>query len=166
MGRLPTYFAGRQITHRTPYEMGGTVTLDAESSGVYFPQPTFMHQFDQPFEIHRMIPRVIALDDEGAPLATQVDPLILEFMTKVMITSLTPVATITKAAERISGLVKGNDEHTWEFADPFTLVRSEGLIVVADNLLAAAFITDYAATALQIVFQGFQIVVAPPTDTR
>jgi hypothetical protein len=163
MGRLPSEFAGRRITFRVPFTMPGELTIAAGATGVQFPEATYLHNQDKPFEIHRVIPRVTALNANGYVYNPQPIESLLERLTRIRIFDVSKNENLTKNAQLLHSLVKGEDEKTWEWAEPYTLVRSEGFQVSADNLATQSIVgEEYGSTRLEVAFQGFLVVVAAP----
>jgi hypothetical protein len=146
MERLPDTYAGKEIRFRIPYSMPGELQLDAESQGVQFPEATFLHNVEKPFEIHRAIIRLTALDDSTPP---------------VILASKNEV--LTKNAQLIDSLLKANEE-TWEWYEPYTLVRSEGFQVSCDTDATYPEGTTYIRA--EITFQGYLIVIGAPSESR
>ena len=165
MGRLPEYWAGRKITMRIPYEMPGEITLTTLQTGVQFPDATFLHNVDKPFEIHRCKPVIQQLDVSGLPINTQLAQENLLSLVRVRVSDLGKNELLTKAPTLCSLLVKGSAEQTWEWAEPYTIVRSENMQIVADAL-SLANITNTTSLRLAWAFQGFLLVVAPPSESR
>lgn len=170
MGRLPDSWAGRKITMRIPYEMAGELSLASNQVGVQFPDATFLHNVDKPFEIHRAKPVVTALDVNGIPVVASLPTpdQMLQFM-RVRVNDLGKNELMTKAPTVCSLIVKGSSESTWEYAEPYTITRSESFQVIADcldltNLVAAS--ATVAKLKLAWAFQGFLLVVAPPSESR
>lgn len=167
MGRLPDSWAGRKITMRVPYEMAGEVILASLQPGLQFPDATFSHNVDKPLEVHRCKPIVTGLDANG--LVTNTQPLqeVLQQLIRVRISDLGKNELMSKSPTLLALLVKGAAEATWEWAEPYTIVRSESFQVVADALslanFAAAGITQLR---LSWIFEGFLLVVAPPSESR
>ena len=203
MGRLPTEFAGRKISFRVPYTMPGELIIPANTQGVQFPEGVFLHNSDKPFEIHRVIPRVSALTSVDLNTATApppnvvVDPPVvyqvgnsvdqenasamLERLTRIRIFDFSKNENLTKNAQLLTTLTKGSEEKTWEWAEPYTLVRSEGFQVTIDNMATPLIVEGqlvatvspappafhvYTHTRLELAFQGYLIVVAPPGQYR
>lgn len=166
MGRLPSEFAGRKITFRVPYHIAGELTVAASAVGIQFPEATFLHNTDKPFEIHRVIPRLTALDVNGVVLVAQPADMMLERLTRLRLFDFSKNEGLTKTTSLVHSLVKGTSERTWEWAEPFYLVRSEGFQVTVDNLAAPAFVAGYVSTRVEVSFQGFEVVVAPPSQQR
>ena len=166
MGRLPSYFAGREITARTPYNMEGELTLAPSLSGRTYPDSTFLNAVNRPFEVHRLIPRVVALDAESLPISTQPSQLdLLMNLVKANIENLTANDKMTKSAQLISTLVKGTSEQTWEWAEPYYLPNGHQFTVALDTLALPAGVS-YTQLKIAFNFQGFLLQVAPPSESR
>lgn len=163
MGRLPNEFAGKLITFRLPYSMPGEIQLSADSQGVQFPEATFLHNVEKPFEIHRMIVRLTGLDDSVPPVVQPVQPTILEKLVRLRITDTSKNEVLTKNAQLVETLVKLN-EQTWEWDEPYTLVRSEGFQVAVDT--DAGYPADTELIRAEVTFQGYLIVIAKPSESR
>lgn len=176
MGRLSTEWAGRLITMRIPYEMSGELIIPASQSGVQYPDDRFTNNVDMPFECHRVIPRVTAVDASGVALATQLPQDLAQSLIRARINDFGKNVMMTKNPTILNTLTKGSSERTWEWADPYYLVRSEGFQVVLDTLAfpiwdgaqipAAVPVTPLAALRIEWTFQGFLLQVAPPSNTR
>lgn len=168
MGRLPSQFAGRNITFRVPYQMAGELTLGFSSSGTQYPDAVFSHQIDKPFEIHRVIPRITALDGSGLVLATQPTQDTLTELVRLFIFDFSKNEAMMKSPTLVSLITKGSSERTWEWAEPYTIVRSEGFQVRVDTLAIPNPNFNPAVTSLrmELSFQGFLLVVAPPSENR
>lgn len=165
MGRLPATFGGRLITARQPWAMSGEVQLTSAQPGVQFPEATYLNSTDRPFEIHRMIPFVVAQDSSSVALPVQPDQDLLTALIRTRIQDLGKTATLTKSATLLRLMVKGNSERTWEFADPYYLVKSEQLQVVNDALTFPV-ISNLNNLKVCIDFAGFFITIGPPSETR
>jgi hypothetical protein len=168
MGRLPATFGGRIITARQPQSFAGEVKLTSAQPGVQFPDATFLNSTDRPFEIHRMIPFVVAQDANDVALAVQPAQDLLMALARTKITDLGKGPTsLMKSPTLIRLLVKGNSERTWEWADPYYLAKSEQFQVVNDAL---TFPVDLQETMFSIKigmnFEGFFITIGPPSDVR
>jgi hypothetical protein len=165
MGRLPDQWAGRKITMRVPYTMPGEIILTSGQPGVQFPEATFMNNVDKPFEIHRVIPRVTALDVNNVSLSPQPAQELLSGLARVRMTDIGKNSPLTKNPALISLLTKGSSELTWEWADPYYLIRSESIQIVADALTFPT-ITNFVSIRIEFSLQGFLVVVAPPSNER
>jgi len=165
MGRLPSTWAEKLITMRTPYEMDGELMVASGATGQQYPDATFANNIDKPFEIHRMIPRVTALDSSGVPLATQPDQDLLQSLVRLSITDLGKNTPLTKSPTLMKLFTKGEAERTWEFADPYYLIRTELIQIVVDSLPFPA-IDGLAFLRVEISFQGFLLTVAPASESR
>lgn len=166
MGRLPSHFAQRLVTYRQPWGMYGEIILTSGQTGIPYPEATFLNATDKPFEIHRMIPRITALDNAGVPLVTtpsEFDQLLN--LVKISITDLGKNTPLQKSATRLRNLVKGSSELTWEWADPYYLIRTEQFNVVLDADPFPA-IAGLVSLRVELAFQGFFVVIAPPSENR
>lgn len=145
--------------------MAGEVSLTSAQPGIQFPEAMFLNNTDRPFEIHRMIPFIVAQDSDGTALATQPEQDLLSALIRTKITDLGKTTPLLKAATLIRLLVKGNSERTWEFADPYYLVKSEQLQVINDAL---AFPSIESLNSLKVCmdFQGFFVTLGPPSESR
>ena len=168
MGRLADQWAQRRITMRIPFVFAGELIQAASITGVQFPDATFMNNIDKPYEIHRMKPWVSPLDTNGVLLAnaTTFDEDTLQNIVRLTIADLGKNEKLTKSATLIVMLVKGSSERTWEFADPYYLVRSELIQVIVDTLAFPTAISGLTNLRIQVSFQGFLVVVAPPSESR
>ena len=166
MGRLPDEWAGRKITMRVPFEFAGELTLAGSTSGQQFPDATFLHNIDKPFEIHRMIPRITGVDANGAVVATQPDQQLLQSLVRLRITDLSKNENLTKSSTLMKLFTKGTSEQTWEWASPYYLVRSESFQILVDTQAIPTFNPTIAQLRIEIAFQGFLVVVAPPSESR
>lgn len=142
--------------------MPGELVLDAGQVGVQFPEATFLHNSDKPFEIHRLIPRVSGIDDQDALIDPQPTDL-LERSVRIRIFDFSKNENLTKNAQLLDSLTKGTSERTWEWAEPYVLSRSEGFQVTVDNNATVAIANQ---TRVELTFQGFLIVVAAPSESR
>jgi len=165
MGRLPATFGGRIITARSPWVMAGEVTLTTAEPGIQYPESTFLNSTDRPFEIHRMIPFVIAQDTDGVALPSQPSQDLLCSLIRTKIQDLGKLNNLTKSATLLRLLVKGSSEFTWEFADPYYLVKSEQLQVINDALTFPT-ISGLVTLKVGISFEGFFVTIGPPSESR
>jgi hypothetical protein len=159
--------------------MSGELVVLNGQVGVQFPEATFLQNTDKPFEVHRCIVRLFPFDNNTTP--APLDPVftgavpnllsILQNYARIRIRDFSKNENLTKAAQLIGTLSKEN-EMTWEFEDPYTLVRSEGFEVTCDNNLANFNITVGAVTTtvgnlrFQVNFEGFLLVIAPASEQR
>lgn len=166
MGRLPETFASQPVAFRVPYIMSGTFILGSAAGPSQLPTATFMCTEDKPFEIHRMIPRVLAVDASNQPVEGVSSDLMLRLIS-MQIQDLGKDQFFTKQPVTLNGFVKGTTEQTWEFADPYYLRKSENLIVsLTSETYPAGFLAEATSIQVQISFEGFLVVIAPPTDRR
>lgn len=177
MGRLPLQFANRPITFRVPHNMTAEMDVLPNQSGVVFPEASFLVNVDKPFEIHRIKVRVVAKRTEGEQLVVmEIQPQTLEERVRIRITDVSKNENLTKNATLVSMLKKDN-EGTWEWDEPYTLVRAEGFQVIVDTLnFPAICVPGPGCDGLQSVvpekvrvtvnLQGYLLVIAAPTETR
>ncbi len=170
MGRLPSHFAGRVITERNPYNIPGELIVAFSANGVAFPANTFDHNVDKPFEQHRMIPRVTGLSASGVVVSPQPDQDELQSLVRLRIENTGRNELLQKASMLMKLYTKGTSERSWEWADPYYMIRGEGLIVNVDTVAAPAAYAGLAVPITQlrieINFQGFLDVIAPPSENR
>ena len=175
MGRLPSTWGDRLITMRVPYTMEGELIM-ANNVSSQFIDALFTNNVDMPFECHRMIPRVTALDDANVALANQPSQDLLQSLARLRLVDFGKNVNMTKSPTLLNTLTKGSSERTWEWAEPYYLIRSEGFQATIDTLAFPIWDGGQIPTApptvplvslrIEIAFQGFLCVVAPPSNTR
>jgi hypothetical protein len=175
MGRLPAEFAGKPITFRIPYSMPGELLVASNTQGNQFPDATFLHNVDKPFEIHRVLVRLTGFDNQATPVMIPAQPANLAKLVRLRLSDTSKNETLTKAAHLVDTLLSNNTE-TWEWEDPYTLVRSEGFSVQVDaQALGTVCSPDNDCNLAQVTvgnvrvelaFQGYLIVIAPPSEMR
>jgi len=153
MGRLPDTFNDRKIVQRLPYAMAGTVIMEASQTGRQFTSAAFLHNIDKPFEIHRMVPRVM-----GVVAATPVnltgaqgDPFI-----SCRIFDFDRNQDLVKASTQISSLIKSDSFHTWEFGEPYYLSKGQGFTVLLDS---SVFVDVTNVWSVRVAFQGYLVTL-------
>ena len=165
MGRLPETFAGRRIAFRVPFTMPGTMVIGSSAGPVQFPTATFMQTEDKPFEIHRVIPRLSNVNT-AIPESTlmRMVSIRMEDLGKEQFLTKQPLAGQPQDIQIIN-IVKGDVEKTWEWPDPYYLRKNENIIV---SLQSIPYPTEVEGVGIQveIVLEGFLIVIAPPSDRR
>lgn len=155
----------RVITDRMPYEISGELIMAGNQSAIQFPDNTFSNNTDKPFEIHRMKPFVWGLGASDVLLQVQPDQDALAGAVRLYINDLGLNQIITKNPTLIPLMTKGSSERTWEFADPHYLTRGNQIQVIATTLALTNFST-ITNVRIGLGFQGFLLVVAPPTENR
>lgn len=150
---------------RQPWGMYGELIITSGQTGRPFPEATFLNATDKPFEIHRMIPRITALDSSNVPLPVQPDQFSMLALVKCSISDLGKNTPLQRSATRLRSLTKGTSELTWEWADPYYLVRTEQFQVTLD---ADPFpvIASLSSLRVELEFEGFFVVIAPPSENR
>jgi len=177
MGRLPIRFDGQLITFREPYEFSADISVAAGDS-VQFPDKTFLEATSKPFEIHRVIPRLTAFFTVTSVLTImEPQPSILSRLIRFRMQDLSKNEPNTKTTTLLDTVVKDN-EQTWEWEEPYTIVRGEQFQVSIDAAASFGFtpfstlisalspIPTIDSIRVELTFQGYHIVVGPPLETR
>lgn len=184
---LPQLFDGQEIKFRIPYSMPGELAVDITANvppfSTQFPAATFLHNVDKPFEIHRVIPRITLLTTVSAVdfvvlSPTGTDPITgFEKLVHLRIDDTSKNEKWTKAPQLISDMVNKNTG-VWELECPYTIVRSEGFNVEVDvqRFSPNPFLVSVPAGSptlttinkirVDLTFEGYLVVIAPPSETR
>ncbi|MBK7823043.1 MAG: hypothetical protein IPJ61_18840 [Tessaracoccus sp.] len=165
MGRLAQTFAGLQIMDMFPYNMPTEQTFTTGQTGIAFPNADLMNQEGMPFAVHRVIPRVSALDSSGLLLATQPDVNVAEALIKLAVLWQGFNQNGTKAPTRISNLVGGStSERYWRLEEPIVLPNANGVVLTGscDTFPASFAGSGIISLRVTLVLQGFFLQVAPP----
>lgn len=147
-----------------PYSMQTQLTLAASVSGQQFPNADLLNTVDKPIAVHRMIPRVIALDSNGLPLASQPDIETREALVSIALTLTGLNQPMVKDASPVflGNLLGGTtSERYWRYEEPFVLPNGNGVIASANVGAFPAGVT-YTQLRITLLFQGYLLVVAPP----
>lgn len=178
MSRLPLEYASKIITMRLPYQLPGELDVAPNASGVVFPDVVFSHQVDKPFEIHRMRVRLAAKGTpEGftQPTVLEPQPATLEERVKLKIQDVGKNESQMKSSTLVSTLLDRNTG-AWDWEEPYTIVRSEGfqvqvdtgdypnVIVYDENIEPEIVPVQFVRVAVN--FQGFLVIIGPPSETR
>ncbi len=117
-----------------------------------------------------MIPRVTALSESGIVISPQPDQEEMQSLVRMRVENTGRNELLQKASQLMKLYTKGSSERTWEWADPYYMIRGEGLMISVDT---QAFPAAYAGLTvpvtklrIEINFQGFLIVIAPPSENR
>jgi hypothetical protein len=164
MGRLPTTYAGKPIYNRDPYVLYGELAVTSAQISTEYPQATFSCQTTKPLEMHRLKPWLVALDAEDVPLATQPDQDLLASLIRISVKKFDQEQSMTRVPVRISALVKGTAERTWEWADPSYLECSTGF-TVSITPVTFPVIQDLASILVCVSIQGYMIQLKAPDNT-
>lgn len=178
MGRLPLQFAGKDITFRIPYNIAAELDVGPNLSGVVFPEASFLHNVDKPFEIHRVR---IGLTAKGTPTGfvsptiLEPQPTTMEQRVRLRILDFSKNENMTKSATLVSQLLQKNTG-AWDFEEPYTIVRSEGFQVQMDTLDFPAVVVlddniepervDVQFARIEVNFQGYLDIIGPPSEVR
>ena len=178
MGRLPLQFAGKDITFRIPYNIAAELDVGPNLSGIVFPEASFLHNVDKPFEIHRV---KIALTAKGtpatfvAPTVLEPQPTTLEQRVRLRFLDFSKNENLTKSATLVALLLQRNTG-AWDLEEPYTIVRSEGfqvqidtqdypfIIFYNDNIQPVK--VDVQLVRVEINFQGYLDIIGPPSEVR
>jgi hypothetical protein len=161
-------FADQPISLRIPFVMPGELSLAENQSGIEYPPGAFAYNRDKPFECHRMLARFTAFGAGGVQLAVQPEQKTLAALVRIKVVDFSKSNQFTQNAVLASAFMKDN-ELTWEWEDPYTVVRAEGFQVTLDTLdfdLLPALATPIETIRTEITFEGFQLVVAAASETR
>jgi hypothetical protein len=174
----PTHFIDREILWTIPYSMPGELVLGPNETGVPFPEPQFMHNVDKPFEIWRMIARTTGMVGPSVEdaVVSETQPLTLDRRVRLAIQDTSKNERVTKNPQLISSFQKAN-EMSWEWDPrPYTIIRQEGLQVMAStqgfpsvcapNADCEPVLTPITFTRIEVTFEGWLLVLAPPSNTR
>lgn len=164
MGRLPDTFAGQPIKSRVPFTLSAEMIISSDTGPLMFQTSSFMMTQNKPFEAHRFIPRVQAVDVSSNP-ADGVENDVMMRLLDVSILDTGKNQWLTKHPVSLYDLVKGTTEKTWEWADPYYLREGESFTVELTSGVFPAALNDLRIRA-KLCFEGFLIVIAPPTERR
>ena len=165
MGRIATRFAGLQVMDMVPYSMSTRLTLGPSVSARQFPNADWLNTNVYPFAVHRMIPRIIALDADDLVVATQPDLEVREALVSIGMNLQGFNMPMTKDMNPIpvGNLVGGSTgERYWRFEEPFVLPNSYGVVASATVSAFPAGVT-YTQLRITLVLEGFNLIVAQPT---
>jgi hypothetical protein len=178
MGRLPLQFAGKDITFRIPYNIAAELDVGPNLSGIVFPEASFLHNVDKPFEIHRV---KIDLTGKGtpdgfiSPTVLEPQPITLEQRIRLRVLDFSKNENLTKSATLIALLLARNTG-AWDLEEPYTIVRSEGFQVQLDTQDFPAVVildvtiqperVDVQLVRVAINFQGYLDIIGPPSEVR
>lgn len=183
MGRLPLSFAGKDVTFRIPYNIAAELDVGPNRSGIVFPEASFLHNVDKPFEIHRV---KIGLTGKGtpvgfsSPIILEPQPTILDRLVRLRILDFSKNENLTKSAT-LTRLLLRRDTDAWDLEEPYTIVRSEGFQVQVDTLgepgdiFTNVVILDaniepervpVQLVRVEVNFQGYLNIIGPPSEVR
>lgn len=178
MGRLPLAFAGKTITYRIPYNVAAEIDVPPDRNGIVFPESSFLHNVDKPFEIHRVIVRLTARGTpEGftSPQIFDPQPTTLEERIRLRFLDFSKNENLTKSSTLVS-LLLSRISGAFDLEEPYTIVRSEGFqvqidsqafpngIILNSDVIPESVPTDFVR--VEINFQGYLIIIGPPSEVR
>jgi len=178
MGRLPLQFAGKDVTFRIPYNIAAELDVGPNLSGIVFPEASFLHNVDKPFEIHRVIIRLTAKGTPATfvtPTVLEPQPTTLEERVRMRILDFSKNENLTKSSTFVSLLLNRNTG-AWDLEEPYTIVRSEGFQVQIDTQDYPAVVildatiqperVDVQFVRIELNFQGYLDIIGPPSEVR
>lgn len=154
--KVPTHFNDRRIKYRVPYTMPGELIVAAAQIGLDFPEATFLHTIELPFEIWNVKLAAAQLVN-NIPVAEPA-PGINQFW-RIRVQDVSRNQLMTKNAQLAATLID-DDWGGWYWRVPYTVERAEGFQVTIDNTLAAN------ALRAAVTFRGYLLVLNPPSETR
>lgn len=148
-----------EITNRPlPYYLGGTLNVDAATTGAVFADTTFDHNLDLPFEILRWVPRVTTYVStnviQSDPAGARVVGDELWRWVKLKFEGKGRTRAWMKSMTLISTLIAGADSHV-ELDQPYYLEKGEGLTITVDNNLTSALAAG--GIRMELAFHGYLI---------
>jgi hypothetical protein len=179
-GLVPSTFADQWIKFRIPYTMPGEMVIDANSSGNFFPEDVFNNASDKPFEVWRMVVRLTAVTDDDPRFIYDPQPTTLGKHVRIQVHDTSFETRMNKAMQLVDGLQK-DDELTWEWEVPYTIVRSQAFSVQADatalpryclevinlaDVNCTTAVVAVPAVRVEVTFQGYFLILQPPSETR
>jgi len=165
-GLIPATFADQAIKFRIPYLMGGELNIIEDTTGNFFPEATFLHNRDKPFEIWSMRVRLTALDENLQVIANQ--PQELDKLVRLSVTDTTKNEKMTKTPTLVS-LVRNSEQGSqgdWVWYVPYTFERSEGFQIQCDALPFTTNFPNISQIRVEIGFDGYLDVIQPASETR
>lgn len=164
-GFIPTHWAGKRIKFRIPYTLPGEQQVSSGESGITFPDGTFTHAVDKPFEIWGARIRLTELDNIGNPLNPQVgDP---DRVIRLQFDALSFNQRMNKTASLVDLLrdsVAGS-KGDWEWYVPFTIERAEGFLIEIDAL-PFTNLAGVDTIRVEVAFWGYLLQLEPASETR
>jgi hypothetical protein len=178
MGRLPLQFAGKDITFRIPYNLAAELDVGPNLSGVVFPEASFLHNVDKPFEVHRV---KIGLTAKGtpdgftSPTVLEPQPTTMDKRIRLKMLDFSKNENLMKSSTLVSQLLQKNTG-AWDLEEPYTIVRSEGFQVQIDTQDYPAVVildgnieperVDVQFCRVEVNFQGYLDIIGPPSEVR
>lgn len=178
-GYIPETFADQRIKFRIPYSMYAELPVTPSSNGQFFPEGSFLHSLDKPFEVWRMHAIMTARNSASPPVIFEPQPSTLGRRIKLTITDLSKNEPLTSDPAMPDALQTENFQ-TWEWDVPYTITRQEGFVVqcdagafplvcvneAADGQNCTSISRQVAGVLVSICFQGFLIVLQPASESR
>jgi hypothetical protein len=165
--------------------MASEIEVEPKTS-VVFPEKSFLHNVDKPFEVHRMIVRIVTKgtfpppNDPGPEELFEAQPDTLEERVRIFVADRGKNENMLRSASLVSDLLAFNTGF-WDWAEPYTIVKSESFEVQVQTLDGLTFctikpeletdscgLTEKIITKfrVEVCFQGFLLITAPPSEIR
>jgi hypothetical protein len=177
-GLVPATFADQFIKFRIPYTMPAELVVLANTANNGFPADVFKNDADKPFEVWRMIVKLTAESVDAPPFIFDPQPTTLAKHVRIRVVDTSFESRLTKAMNLVD-TIQTDNALTWEWEVPYTIVRAQGFQVDVDatalprycleviNLAdvdCTAAIVAVPAVRVEIAFQGYFLVLAPPSE--
>lgn len=178
MGRLPLQFSGKDITFRIPYNIAAELDVGPNQSGVVFPEASFLHNVDKPFEIHRVKIELTAKGTpEGfsTPTVLEPQPTTMQRRVRLNILDFSKNEKLTKSSTLV-GLMLARNTGAWDLEESYTIVRSEGfqvgidtfdfpaVVILDENVEPERVLVEFVR--VEVNFQGYLDIIGPPSEVR
>lgn len=155
-----THFNGLRIKYRVPYTIAGELIVAAGGANTPFPAATFLNTVDKPFEIREVNLQASQSLLGGANFIPIAEPApSIDKFWRLRMRDVSRNQEITKNAQ-LAATLKRTNSNVWFWDDFAYIERAEGYEIAIDNLLAANFLRA------EITFEGYLLVLAPPSETR
>lgn len=175
----PETFADQLIKFRIPYTMYGEKVLTASLNGQFWPEGSFLHTLDKPFEVWRMRVVLTGTDDASPPVIFEPQPETLGRRVRLSVTDLSKNEPLTSDPTMVDAMQTSNFQ-TWEWDVPYTITRQEGFLVQADTNAFPLTCVNEAADGqscnnisrqvdrilASVSYQGFLVVLQPASEHR
>lgn len=156
MGRTPDTYRNRKITARHPYTVQSRTDAISAQQVVTFPSGSFLYDGDGVVEIHRMVPRVFSVDENGDVLLDLGAAGLA--LVDVMIRCTAHDNEMTKRATPLAILTLGSEELTWEWPEPIYLQKDQGFVVTANIVDLSQLYATAPLLRIALAFQGNHLV--------
>lgn len=179
-GIVPATYADQWIKFRIPYTMPAELVVAANTNNNAFAADVFKNDTDKPFEVWRMICRLTAMTADTPPFIFEPQPPSLNKHVRIRVIDTAFEARLNKAMQLVDS-IQADDSLSWEWECPYTIVRAQGFNVEVDATVLPRYCVEVVNAAdvncttavvavaqvrVEISFQGYLLVLAPPSETR